>query len=302
VDVVSMAVRAHTAVIRRGQILMVRHVHDGRDYWTLPGGSVEPGELPEQAAARELDEETGIRPTCLRPLYEDDREACFVSTCSDLQEARVGFDPELIGRTQIIKAVQWFALEHVRDDLQVSRVLQVLGRDPGPSVGLRRGTVSLCPHDPWWREAFEVTRVLLLAANSEHIVAVEHVGSTAVPGLPAKPIIDLAVAIRTLDEVELLSAALEPHGWIDRGFINDRRDDYLLVSESSDQVRTHHCHVVAAGSAAWHEYLTFRDRLRTNEDLREAYRRLKERLHGRFNAHRPAYTAGKVGFITRAIG
>jgi 8-oxo-dGTP diphosphatase len=110
---------------------MVRHVHDECDYWTLPGGAVEPGETAAQAARREVLEETAIRLTEVVQLYQDGHATCFFATCSPDQEPRVGFDPELVGRTQMIKDAQWFSLEEKRDDIQVSKVidrLRKLGR------------------------------------------------------------------------------------------------------------------------------------------------------------------------------
>ena len=123
-----MATRVYTAVIRNGEILMVRHRHDGRDYWTLPGGGIETGEEPIDAARREVSEETGIELTDLRELHATADEICFVASCGADQVAIVGYDPELAGQQQIITEVRWFSLEEKRDDLQVR---EVLARLPG---------------------------------------------------------------------------------------------------------------------------------------------------------------------------
>ena len=122
-----MTRRVFTAVIRDGEILMVRHVHDGRDYWTLPGGGVEPDESLESAAAREVWEETGIRVRDIRELFADGDQMCFSATCEDGDMASLGSDPELAHACQMIREVRWFPLTDKRDDLQVSKVLERLG-------------------------------------------------------------------------------------------------------------------------------------------------------------------------------
>jgi 8-oxo-dGTP diphosphatase len=102
---------------------MVRHVHDGRDYWTLPGGGIEGEESPAAAAYREVFEETGIRARELRELFVEGDEVCFIATCREDVKASVGSDPELAPTCQMIREVRWFSLTDKRDDLQVSEVI-----------------------------------------------------------------------------------------------------------------------------------------------------------------------------------
>ncbi|MEM7533920.1 MAG: GFA family protein [Chloroflexota bacterium] len=118
--------RVFTAIIRNESVLMVRNVHDGRDYWTLPGGRIESDESPKDAAQREVQEETGIVVEWLTQLFEEDGQVCFYGTCAPDQIARVGFDPELPADAQWIQSTQWFPLDEKRDDLQVSKVVSRL--------------------------------------------------------------------------------------------------------------------------------------------------------------------------------
>ncbi|HEV2124751.1 MAG TPA: NUDIX hydrolase [Chloroflexota bacterium] len=130
-----MAERVCAAIIRDDAILMVRHVHDGRDYWTLPSGDVEPGETAKAAAVREVWEETCVTAKAIRLLYERKyqsqpgqhvTERCFLLKLVGNQEAVLGHDPELDADSQMLKELAWRSLDHVHDDLQVSKVLAAL--------------------------------------------------------------------------------------------------------------------------------------------------------------------------------
>ncbi len=127
--------RACGVVIHREQILMVRHVHDGRDYWTLPGGGIESGETPEQAAAREVLEETGVRVTTERFLFEASSKSgrnttlCFLMSEPDDPVVSLGVDPEqqhLHVDDRMLQDARWHPIDEVREDYLISRVLDLL--------------------------------------------------------------------------------------------------------------------------------------------------------------------------------
>ena len=123
-----MVVRVCAAIVRDGAILMVRHEHEGRTYWTLPGGAVEPGETPEQAIVREVREEVCLVGRCGEPLFEAPAgergvEVCFAVEIDAGAQPRLGCDPELASDAQILTDVAWRPLVEVADDIQVARVL-----------------------------------------------------------------------------------------------------------------------------------------------------------------------------------
>jgi GrpB-like predicted nucleotidyltransferase (UPF0157 family) len=160
-------------------------------------------------------------------------------------------------------------------------------------LGLHRGTVKLTPHSEVWHQLFAEEAARLRDAVGEHVLAIEHVGSTAVCGLSAKPIIDIAVAVRGVVDVGRRLTPLENIGYEHRGEwgIPGRR---LFVK---GEPRTHHLHMVEAGGDLWRNYLLFRDRLRRSAEVAEAYERLKRELAREHEDDREAYTAGKASFI-----
>jgi GrpB-like predicted nucleotidyltransferase (UPF0157 family) len=168
------------------------------------------------------------------------------------------------------------------------------------TLGLAYGQVRLAASDPGWPAAFQRLAAELRAALGEEAVAVEHVGSTAVPGLAAKPILDVAVGLAPGADPDRAIAALGPLGWRFRG---DKGDEggLLLVLEDRPAHRVAHLHLVGHGDVQWRRYLALRDRLRADPAARAAYARLKERLTTRFGGDRRAYTAAKAAFIAQLL-
>lgn len=170
----------------------------------------------------------------------------------------------------------------------------------GGVLGLRRGEVRLVPSSAEWAHLFARERDVLLAAAGPMDITIEHVGSTSVPGLAAKPILDIAVAVATTGDIHRLRERLAGHKYIDRG---DGGADggWLLVKESAPDIRTHHIHVVTKDDPQWGGYLHFRDLLRRDPDARDAYAREKRRLELAFRVDRGAYTDGKQDIISSLV-
>ena len=113
--------RSQALVCRDGKLLLVEHILFGRDFFNLPGGGIEAGETPEEAALRELKEETGVAGRILRPLaieYKPDRESQIYTFLVEIPEDAVpvkGMDPELSPQEQTIIAVRWLALHEIAE-------------------------------------------------------------------------------------------------------------------------------------------------------------------------------------------
>jgi GrpB-like predicted nucleotidyltransferase (UPF0157 family) len=167
----------------------------------------------------------------------------------------------------------------------------------GGSLGLTRGEVRLVPSDPNWPTTFERVKVRFRSVLPESVVAIEHIGSTAVPGLPAKPILDVALGVRPDADVDPIGRALESLGLIFRGRSEDGALDLNYGLENPPRHRLMNAHVVAYDGPQWRAYLAFRDRLRADPVARDQYAELKVRLATDVGHDRKAYVAGKSAFV-----
>lgn len=167
-------------------------------------------------------------------------------------------------------------------------------------IGLKRGTVKLLPHDEKWISEARDTVEILKEIFGEVAISIEHVGSTAVPTVKAKPIIDIAVGVRSLEEVLPLVPALEEKGFIRRHTnLTGERMLFTCVGSEED-VRTHHVHVLPYGETLWISFVALRNYLTNNTAAAEAYENLKEELAQKYPCDRVAYTEGKNEFLRYA--
>lgn len=168
-------------------------------------------------------------------------------------------------------------------------------------IGLLRGTVRLCPHDPEWEPAAaQVIRQLreIFGSAAEDI---QHIGSTAIPTISAKPILDIAVAVQSFESVVPLLPALEARGFFYRPQCDSVGQMLLVCGDFTADTRTHHIHVVKFGGMEWRNYLNFRDYLNAFPQKAREYDRLKRALARRFPEDREAYTAGKAEYIRQIL-
>ena len=165
-------------------------------------------------------------------------------------------------------------------------------------LGLNRGTVSLSPHREEWHELFANEKTLILDGIDEHVVAIEHVGSTPICGIVAKPILDVMVGIPTFKDGEKCVQALEQLGYEYKGENGVPFRHFF----GKGIPRTHHLHMVAVDGDFWKNHLVFRDHLRHNNSAAQEYNDLKLSLAHRFPNDREAYTNGKETFVKRILG
>lgn len=165
--------------------------------------------------------------------------------------------------------------------------------------------VVIVDYDARWPAYYEEERARIRAEVGRVFLAIEHVGSTSVPGLVAKPIIDIMATVYRLADAEERIPALEAIGYEYTppeiaGIPERRYFDKRPPGEEPNSIRgrsTHHLHVVELGGDFWVRHLLFRDWLRTHPADAEAYARLKRELAARFGADREGYTNSKGPFI-----
>jgi len=162
-------------------------------------------------------------------------------------------------------------------------------------LGLRKGEIEVYQHDPrWLAEAEKICRQILNRAGS-FLINIQHVGSTSIPGLPAKPILDFAIGVEDMANLASLISSLSQMGYIDRG-LGPGSIGYVLVFEVADKVRSQHIHVVEHGSEHWNHYILFRDYMRNHESDLIKLKELKESLM-RDGVSRKQYQSAKSKFV-----
>jgi GrpB-like predicted nucleotidyltransferase (UPF0157 family) len=159
--------------------------------------------------------------------------------------------------------------------------------------------IEIVDYNPVWREMFDSEKEKLLAAIGDYVAAIEHIGSTAVPGLGAKPVIDIMIGVRSLAEAD--KHCVEPITGLGYDYVKAFEKDTpfrrYFRKDSQEGKRTHQIHLVEHGSDWWKRHLAFRDYLCVHDDVREAYERLKRDLAAREFETVSDYANAKTDFI-----
>jgi putative glutamine amidotransferase len=201
-----------------------------------------------------------------------------------------------------IVGVQWHPEDTAeRDEAQQSLfdALALLASVRGSKAEHRgRGRTrayAVAPPDPAWPERFEEEAARIAAALGDQVVRIDHVGSTSVPGLDAKPTVDIQVSLRSLEPRAAYVPALQALGY--RTLLDPTSPDHEYASTDVDGSRAFHIHLCPAGSAWERRHLAFRDWLRAHPEDADAYARLKRRLAAEHPNDIHTYTDGKSEFI-----
>jgi GrpB-like predicted nucleotidyltransferase (UPF0157 family) len=164
-------------------------------------------------------------------------------------------------------------------------------------LGLENNVVRLSDHSSLWADLYREEERRITTAIGRLIADLQHIGSTAIPGIKAKPILDMLAGVAQLENALLCKAPLESFGYdyIARAGI---ANDYVF---GKGLPRTHYLHMVEYGSAKWVNHLYFRDRLRSDPELAQAYERLKEELSRKFSNSHAEYHDAKSKFINKVV-
>jgi GrpB-like predicted nucleotidyltransferase (UPF0157 family) len=167
-----------------------------------------------------------------------------------------------------------------------------------PAENFGGGPIVIAEYNAAWPVMFERERKVVGHALGKLVVEIEHIGSTAIPGLPAKPIIDLLVGIRSLEEAR--SCAVKPLVRLGYVYIPEYEPwlpDELFFRKGVPGPWTHHVHVMEPGNPRWEDHLRFRDYLRVHPATAAAYADLKKTLARRFGQDIGAYRDAKDDFV-----
>jgi GrpB-like predicted nucleotidyltransferase (UPF0157 family) len=170
-------------------------------------------------------------------------------------------------------------------------------------IGLEKGVVRLVPHQEIWARLFEEEKERIETAVGPYILDIQHVGSTAIPGIPAKPIIDIGVAVRNFEEAAVCIDPIVQLGYVYRGENGIPRRHYFRrgSSPSPDSAHTHHLHMNEIVGPDWQNQILFRDYLRQHPETAAEYGRLKLNVVQRFATDRDAYLSAKAPFIENVL-
>lgn len=160
--------------------------------------------------------------------------------------------------------------------------------------GLKRGTISLSLHNPEWKNLFLEEKGRLLASIGSHILSIEHIGSTSIPGLSAKPIIDMGISIKRFEDGFACVSALEALGYLYKGENGIEHRHYFRTD--ADIVKFH-IHMFPKDHPKLKDHLLFRDYLITHPEEKDRYQQLKKQLSQKYASQRELYTASKSSFI-----
>ena len=168
------------------------------------------------------------------------------------------------------------------------------------SIGMKRGTVYLEPHQEEWERAAKETIQTLKRILGSVAVDIQHIGSTSIKTISAKPIIDIAIAVNDFDGILSMREELRQNGVIYR-FEESPRQLLFVMGDFEKDTRSHHIHVVLYGSDEWNNYINFRDYLNSNIEAAREYEAVKLRLAEQYPDDRIAYTDGKQEVIDRLL-
>jgi GrpB-like predicted nucleotidyltransferase (UPF0157 family) len=161
--------------------------------------------------------------------------------------------------------------------------------------------IEIQPYDLAWPALFAIERTRLLDLFSDSFVAIEHIGSTAVPGLAAKPVIDILAGVASMSVADELLNPLCQAGYDTSKEFNATLMDKRWLMLHANGKRTHHLHLVVHGQSEWRRTLAFRDALRADPGLAARYEKLKRDLAARLGGDREAYTAAKTEFVMAVL-
>ena len=166
-------------------------------------------------------------------------------------------------------------------------------------MALKRGIVKLDEYTNDWKKEYLKEETLLKSLLKDKIIEIHHIGSTSIPGLKAKPIIDILIVLKDFDCIDDITNILEHYGYENRG--KQGIDDRFFFAKGPDDARTHYIHFTLPNSDTYYNQIYFKKYLIEHPEYIQKYCDLKEKLAKQYANDRPKYTKGKDEFIKSVI-
>ena len=164
-------------------------------------------------------------------------------------------------------------------------------------IGLERDIVKLIPYNSNWERLFEDEKSSLQEVIGAYVLDIQHVGSTSIPGMIAKPIIDIAIAVQSFEDATVCIKPIEQLGYEYRGEFGIPRRHYFTKGDP----RTHHIHMNEISSRDWLDQITYRNYLIQHPGVAKEYAELKVKLAQSYPTNRQLYTESKAPFINHVL-
>lgn len=161
--------------------------------------------------------------------------------------------------------------------------------------------ILVVDYDPAWPQLFEQLRARVWSIVSDHAITIEHVGSTAVAGLAAKPVIDMTIVVPDAQALAVIIERLEQLGYTHRGDLGVPGREAFAPPEGAEGAPAHHLYACVEGNTALRNHLAVRDHLRRHPQAARAYGQLKRQLAARFPHDIAAYIEGKTPFVQKIL-
>jgi GrpB-like predicted nucleotidyltransferase (UPF0157 family) len=170
-------------------------------------------------------------------------------------------------------------------------------------LGLNKDVVALVEHATNWKELFKEEKDLLNTLVGEHVVDIQHIGSTAIDEIAAKPLIDILVGVKSMDDVQKFNKhKLKEANIYHLGRVQiDGKEVFAKFSNLENLTKTHVLHVVEYGGDWWQKHTFFRDYLTEHPEVAKQYEVLKKEMAEAFPTNERSYAEGKRYFVERIV-
>jgi GrpB-like predicted nucleotidyltransferase (UPF0157 family) len=166
-------------------------------------------------------------------------------------------------------------------------------------IGIPKNSVVLCPYSEEWETLFEREKENLYSSIKEYAMDIQHIGSTSIKGMYAKPIIDIIVVIKDLNDGFKLIQVIESLEYHFKGSLG--KSNRFFFWKGDEDKNTHNLHIVEFKDKNWENLILFRDFMNSHSDYRDKYISLKIELANKYKMDRAAYTEKKIEFILEVI-